>query len=42
VEQGLAKARASILEASSNVNTTLFKSDLPNSEIYRNPSALYR
>ncbi|EFH48414.1 predicted protein [Arabidopsis lyrata subsp. lyrata] len=42
VEQGLAKARASILEASSNVNTTLFKSDLPNPEIYRNPSSLYR
>ncbi|XP_010454855.1 PREDICTED: probable glycosyltransferase At5g25310 [Camelina sativa] len=47
VEEGLAKARASILEASSssnrnNTTTTLFKIDLPNPDIYRNPSALHR
>ncbi|KAL1224261.1 putative glycosyltransferase [Cardamine amara subsp. amara] len=42
VEDGLAKARASILKAASNRNTTLFNIDLPNPEIYRNPSGLHR
>lgn len=42
VDEELAKARASILEAASNRNTTMFNIDLPNPEIYRNPSALYR
>ncbi|ESQ32065.1 hypothetical protein EUTSA_v10004121mg [Eutrema salsugineum] len=42
VEQGLGKARASILEAASNRDATLFNIDLPNPQVYRNPSALYR
>ncbi|KAF3486568.1 hypothetical protein F2Q69_00056314 [Brassica cretica] len=41
VEVGLSKARASIREAaSSNRNATLFSVDLPNAQVYRNPSAL--
>ncbi|CAN8277271.1 unnamed protein product [Cochlearia groenlandica] len=43
VEKGVAKARALILKAASiSNNNTLFKIDLPNPEIYRNPSALYK
>ncbi|VVB14083.1 unnamed protein product [Arabis nemorensis] len=42
VEQGLVKARASIHKAATNRNTTVFINDLPNPEIYRNPSALHR
>ncbi|CAA7050075.1 unnamed protein product [Microthlaspi erraticum] len=42
VEQGLGKARASIRKAASNRNVTLFNIDLPNPEVYRNPSALHR
>ncbi|KAJ0248570.1 glycosyltransferase [Hirschfeldia incana] len=43
VEVGLSKARASIREAaSSNRNATLFSVDLPNTQVYRNPSALHQ
>ncbi|KAG2243431.1 hypothetical protein Bca52824_094721 [Brassica carinata] len=43
VEVGLTKARASIREAaSSNRNATLFSVDLPNTQVYRNPSALFQ
>ncbi|XP_010519637.1 PREDICTED: probable glycosyltransferase At5g25310 isoform X2 [Tarenaya hassleriana] len=42
LERGLAKARASILRAASDRNTTEYESHLPNAEVYHNPAAFYR